>query len=60
MNPILMQRAKRLEASSFRGVAPGFESVAHRQALRRRIGLSITRAEHDRRLQAKLALLLRS
>jgi hypothetical protein len=60
MNLILMQHAKRLEASSLRGVAPGFASVAHRQALRRRLGLSITRVEHDRRLQAKLGLLQRS
>jgi hypothetical protein len=58
MNPILMQRAKRLEASSFRGVAPSFASAAHRQALRRRLGLSITRAEHEQRLQVKLAALL--
>ena len=60
MNAILMRGTRKLEASSFRGVAPSFASVAHRQALRRRLGLSITRVEHKKRLQAKLALLQRS
>jgi hypothetical protein len=58
MHWILMRCVKKLEASSFHGVAPSFELVARRQALRRRLGLSITRAEHEQRLQAKLAALL--